>query len=1059
MSLFKTKLIAASVAAALSPLSYATVINSTYHNDFRQSIKLDLSPTFNAKTSLTGEQLAHSFLAQNKNKYLAETSLNNLKLSKVKPSLSATHYHFQQYLNDIEIDKAEIIVSISNKGEVVRVFNNTYPTPVQVMVDKQSLTAEKATNVAWNYLQVSGKLQASPKTTLTYLNLGRQFKLAYKVSMIVSQPQGDWEFYIDALNGKVIQSYRIDLPISKNANALENGAKWQPFAKNKNHYPLTNALANFKAASQKADIVASKADATGLVFDPDPRTALNNESLADTSPATDFDAAYVTRTLKDVTLNGGVYSLVGPWVSIVDWDAPNTAPSTSTTGNWTAKRGNNAFNDAMTYFHIDQNQRYMQSLGFTGATGIQFAPIVVDTDGADGADNSFYQPGANQLSFGHGCVDDNEDADVILHEYGHAINHSINSNFSGGDSGAMGEGFGDYWAASYSYSTANGLSFHPEWAFSWDGHNACWGGRRLDKTNDRYDPSQSYGAHAVVNGVLGDELWSTPLAQSLIDLMNLGVPRGEVDQILLESQFGLGSGLTMPDMAASIVATANRLFPGGQHGNVFNTHFKTMNILSNPLEAQELAVITAGSNTIADPGETVSFNVPLKNKGGSTVTQIASTLSTSTGGITIGSASSAYPDINASATANNMTPFELSIPANHTCGNDIALSLAVNYNDGSADNSTLDLVLPVGAGTQSTQSSSPSASIPDNNATGITEQIVVSGVAANSTVSVDINITHTWRGDLTLTLTSPAGTTVTLQSPSGDSSDDIIGNYPGDLTPEQSLSAFDGEDHNGTWSLKVVDSGAQDLGTLNSWGIVSTSPASCNGSGNVAPVAAVANATITQMEGTTIALDATPSSDADDATNTLSYAWTQTSGPTVTINNNNSAQASFVSPQVTQTTAMTFEVTVTDPQGASDTATVNVTVNDSNNAPVAAVANANISVDEGAGVTLDASPSSDPDGDTLSYSWTQTSGTSVAINNATSASASFTAPQVNANTSLSFQVTVTDSEGSSDTTSVSVSVNNTTPIDNGGSSGGGGSLGWFSLVLLSALFRRNKIAK
>ena len=47
----------------------------------------------------------------------------------------------------------------------------------------------------------------------------------------------------------------------------------------------------------------------------------------------------------------------------------------------------------------------------------------------------------------------------------------------GGDTGGMGEGFGDYWAGSYSYSTPNGPVFNPNWMFTWDGHSSCWPGR------------------------------------------------------------------------------------------------------------------------------------------------------------------------------------------------------------------------------------------------------------------------------------------------------------------------------------------------------------------------------------------------------------------------------------------------------------------------------------------------------------------------------------------------------------------------------------------------------
>ena len=104
------------------------------------------------------------------------------------------------------------------------------------------------------------------------------------------------------------------------------------------------------------------------------------------------------------------------------------APSTSANGQWDAKRGNVAFNDVMTYYHIDKNQRYMQSLGFKGNKGIQEVSIEVDANGVNGTDNSHFIPSSNRMAFGHGCVDDNEDADVILHEYGHAINFSINSN-------------------------------------------------------------------------------------------------------------------------------------------------------------------------------------------------------------------------------------------------------------------------------------------------------------------------------------------------------------------------------------------------------------------------------------------------------------------------------------------------------------------------------------------------------------------------------------------------------------------------------------------------------
>jgi len=55
------------------------------------------------------------------------------------------------------------------------------------------------------------------------------------------------------------------------------------------------------------------------------------------------------------------------------------------------------------------------------------------------------------LRFGKGGVDDAEDAEVILHEYGHAMLDSQSTPFGAFgaslEADAIHEGFGDYWAA------------------------------------------------------------------------------------------------------------------------------------------------------------------------------------------------------------------------------------------------------------------------------------------------------------------------------------------------------------------------------------------------------------------------------------------------------------------------------------------------------------------------------------------------------------------------------------------------------------------------------------
>ncbi|MFC6976272.1 S8 family serine peptidase [Halomicroarcula sp. GCM10025709] len=184
--------------------------------------------------------------------------------------------------------------------------------------------------------------------------------------------------------------------------------------------------------------------------------------------------------------------------------------------------------------------------------------------------------------------------------------------------------------------------------------------------------------------------------------------------------------------------------------------------------------------------------------------------------------------------------------------------------------------------------------------------------------------------------------------------------------------------------------------------------------------------------GAPVTLDATGSTDPDG--DVLSYFWTQTGGTAVSLGSSNTATPTFTAPGVNSQTTLTFEVSVTDPSGASDTDTVAVTVSPSNNAPTAD-AGSDISVTGGSSVTLDATGSTDPDGESLIYSWSQTGGTAVSLGSPNTATPTFTAPSVNSQTTLTFELTVTDANGGwgTDTVAVTVSPSNTAPTADAGS--------------------------
>jgi predicted extracellular nuclease len=189
------------------------------------------------------------------------------------------------------------------------------------------------------------------------------------------------------------------------------------------------------------------------------------------------------------------------------------------------------------------------------------------------------------------------------------------------------------------------------------------------------------------------------------------------------------------------------------------------------------------------------------------------------------------------------------------------------------------------------------------------------------------------------------------------------------------------------------------------------------------PPVAVVGADQSANEGVSVALDGSASYDADG--NIASYSWTQTSGAAVTLQNATSATPSFTTPH--QAGTLVFTLSVTDNEGASATATTQVTV--VNQAPVAN-AGANQTANEGVNVTLDGFASNDPDGNIASYSWTQTAGPAVVLQNASSATPSFVAPH-QAGT-LAFTLTVTDNEGATAAAMTQVTVVNQTPFANAG---------------------------
>ncbi|MEO8675188.1 MAG: S8 family serine peptidase, partial [Casimicrobiaceae bacterium] len=105
-----------------------------------------------------------------------------------------------------------------------------------------------------------------------------------------------------------------------------------------------------------------------------------------------------------------------------------------------------------------------------------------------------------------------------------------------------------------------------------------------------------------------------------------------------------------------------------------------------------IATLDAGTITVTRtpapgpilPGDSATVIVQLMNNGAATATGISATLTTSTPCITIGTATSAYPDIAIGANATNTTPFAFSLSNACLCPQQIDFTLMVTFTGGSS---------------------------------------------------------------------------------------------------------------------------------------------------------------------------------------------------------------------------------------------------------------------------------------------------------------------------------------------------------------------------------------
>ncbi len=368
---------------------------------------------------------ATEYLRQNAVGLGLQPGLVDLRLAGHKQSLTADHYRYQQTIGGVPVLGATVVVSVpKNSSKQPRVVNH-YAAAARAVIGQPAaalVSPGRALAQAASALGSDVREMAFPE--LVYVaGDDKRFALAWKLTLETEDPFGHWMVLVDGA-GRPLQ--RVSL--------LQYDS--------------------------------------GQVFAPNP-----GQTNGGPPPAPDCDSPaaeallaghYRWETLQGITPGQG--KLKGEFV---DLTAPGISGGYKPAGladepshQYVYGCDDDRFEEVMVYAYVDRTQRKVQSLGFTGERAIVDRPIPAHAHFYEDC-NAFFSRADHGLHFGDGengatcsilpipglAPDAGEDGDIVVHEYGHALQEEQLPGFGAvpppflEQPGAIAEGFGDFLAA------------------------------------------------------------------------------------------------------------------------------------------------------------------------------------------------------------------------------------------------------------------------------------------------------------------------------------------------------------------------------------------------------------------------------------------------------------------------------------------------------------------------------------------------------------------------------------------------------------------------------------
>jgi Zn-dependent metalloprotease len=419
----------------------------------------------------TADNIARNFLGRHTSLFaLSSSDIDNLKVVMEDSDRGTSFLEYSQTIGGIEVFEGQVQVAVNGNGEVLSVREGFLVTDQQVnlnatLTEEQGIArafAHAGRKISGPFVEVMTRTEkgetsrfANPlspnlEEVLSELNvvrIGDTARLAWHV--IAEIGPGEWyELLVDAQNGKLLLRHNLYVSEAQGTVYIE---------------------APDKGARQLVSFVGDTVinTAAGWMGTSTVTTGNNVEAYLDTD-ANNAPDPNNTTGLSNGHAFAANQNFTFPFSTTVD---PRTQQAAIVTNLFYY---NNILHDYAYTLGFTETARNFQTNNY-GRGGLGNDSVRAEAQDGSGTNNANFatppdgqRPRMQQYLFTapNPDRDSSMDGDVVFHEYGHGISNRLIGNgstaLSGTQSGAMGEGWSDYWAVTRNgdgavgeYSTGN----------------------------------------------------------------------------------------------------------------------------------------------------------------------------------------------------------------------------------------------------------------------------------------------------------------------------------------------------------------------------------------------------------------------------------------------------------------------------------------------------------------------------------------------------------------------------------------------------------------------------